>query len=381
MASRWRNVPRGGPQPADVGLTAVFLVPSLAQVLLDPIASRPVGVAVALVSVLPLAWRRAYPLGAAFVGTAGWLVPTQGYLYLGYVVAVLLFFSVGTHVTSILRTAAITGWASAVGVFATLTSDQPEGAVFGPVLAVLAPVIAGRLVAHQRAQTARLQELTSRLQNERASAERAAVAEERARVARELHDVVGHDVTVIALQADAAAAAIDTAPELAKAPIAGISQSAHQALDEMRHVLRGLRTDEADPGLRPQPGIADVHELVERARALGAEVDLIVRGRQATESASVELAVYRIVQESLTNARRHAPNAAVLIQVSWSPHGVDVNVANPAHRPRVDSMPGFGLVGMAERVRLLGGELRTGFTHDGRFTVAARLPYENTSWT
>jgi signal transduction histidine kinase len=124
-------------------------------------------------------------------------------------------------------------------------------------------------VGHQRAQAARLQDLTERLRRERAGAERAAVAEERSRIARELHDVVGHEVSVIALQADAAAAALEAAPALARAPVAAIRESAGEALAEMRRVLGALREDEVGAGLRPQPGFADLPELADRARAAG----------------------------------------------------------------------------------------------------------------
>ncbi len=366
----------GAPQRSDLGLAALFLVPSLAQVLLDPIADRLVGVVFALGSVLPLAWRRAHPLAAAWVGTVVWLLPTQGYLYLGYVIAVVLFFSVGAYVTSNVRVLLITAWCSAVGGFSTLTGPEPPFAVLSTLLVILAPVVAGRLVAHQRAQTLRLQELTVRLQDERVNAERTAVAEERARIARELHDVVGHDVTVIALQAEAAAAAISSSPDLARAPIAVIRDSAHQALGEMRRVLGGLRGAESESVLHPQPGADQVNDLAERAADLGTEVDLVIDGVRATESASVELAVYRIVQESLTNARRHASGSPVRIRVAWSDDGVHVIVTNPAPRPGTDSMPGFGLVGMRERVRLLGGRLRTGFDAGDSFCVEAYLPYD-----
>lgn len=371
----------GRPERSDVALAVLFLVPGLAQVLLEPIASRPVGAVYAIGSALPLDWRRTQPMAAALVGTSVWMIPTNGYLYLGYVIAVVIFFSLGAYAASVLQIALATGWGMAVGSFATLRGTEPDVAVLGTVLVVVAPVVAGRLVAHQQAQNARLQELTLRLQDERASAEGRAVAEERARIARELHDVVGHDVTVIALQADAAASAIDSSPDLARVPIAVIRDSAHQALKEMRHVLRGLRDSNADQGLHPQPGVGEVVQLVERARSSGTEIDLVIAGAKATEGGSVELAVYRIVQESLTNARRHAPGAPVKIRIIWSARGVDVAVTNPAERPGSDTVPGFGLVGMRERVRLLGGTLRTGLTRNGEFSVLASLPYENESWT
>jgi len=144
----------------------------------------------------------------------------------------------------------------------------------------------------------------------------------------------------------------------------------------MRRVLGGLHAAETESGVHPQPGADQIKDLVERAAELGAEVELVVDGVKATESASVELAVYRIVQESLTNARRHASGSPVRVVIAWSTHGVDIMVTNPSRRPIADSVPGFGLVGMRERVRLLGGRLCTGMDEGGDFCVEAYLPYD-----
>ena len=152
---------------------------------------------------------------------------------------------------------AVCAVATAVGVVMTLLGPEPEPAALGAALVVIGPAATGRLVAHQRRQTALLEELTGRLVQERATAERAAVAEERARIARELHDVIGHEVTVIALQADAAAAALVKAPERAAAPVEAIRRSAAEALAEMRRVVGMLRAAEEED-LRPQPGLTDV---------------------------------------------------------------------------------------------------------------------------
>src|SRR5687768_7235541 len=283
--------------------------------------------------------------------TVVWLVPTTGFLFLGYVVAALMFFSVGAYVRRLDVVAAVSTWAATVGVVMTLLGPEPEPAAIGAVLVVVGPIVAGRLVAHQRRQTALLEKLTGRLVQERATAERAAVAEERSRIARELHDVIGHEVTVIALQADAAAAALAKAPERAAAPIAAIRRSAAEALAEMRRVVGMLRVAEEEE-LRPQPGLGDVPALVEQSRAAGAHVDLTLRPPSRPTHASVELAAYRLVQEALTNARRHAPGAPVDVRVVGDDAEVLVEVVNrrdgaiPAPRPESS---GFGLVGMRER--------------------------------
>ena len=379
VVDRSRRRPRW-PSRIDVAVAVVFAGLSLAQVLVEPIAGPVSSVVVALGSTLPLAWRHVAPVTAALAGSVVWLIPTEGFLFLGYVVAALLFFSVGTEVAPLWRLLAVTGVGMALGVVATVLGPEPWPVAVGSALAVGGPALAGRLMAHQRAQTALLRDLTARLVQERATAERAAVAEERTRIARELHDAVGHEVTVIALQADAAAAALAKAPERAAAPLDAIRRSAAEALAEMRRVVGMLRAAEEEQ-LRPQPALPDVAALVEQSRAAGARVDLTLRPPARPVHASVELAAFRLVQEALTNARRHAPGAPVDVRVVGDDTEVRVEVVNSppctVRSPRTsDDGSGFGLVGMRERVRMLGGHLDAGPTDGGGFALTARLPLE-----
>jgi signal transduction histidine kinase len=372
--------PEHRPPRADVVLAAVFLVLSLAQVVVEPLTSPALSVGIAVGSTVPLAWRRVHPVPAALTMTAVWLIPTTGFLFLGYVIAVLVFFSLGAYTPRFDVVVAVSVVAATVGVVMTLLGPEPEPAAIGAVLVVGGPVAAGRLVAHQRRQTALLEELTGRLVQERATAERAAVAEERSRIARELHDVIGHQVTVIALQADAAAAALAKAPERAATPIEAIRGSAAEALAEMRRVVGMLRAAEHED-LHPQPGLTDVPALVEQSRAAGARVELTLRPPERPTHASVQLAAYRLVQEALTNAQRHAPGAPVDVRVLADDAAVVVEVVNsgvgaiPSPRTAADGS-GFGLVGMRERVRLLGGRLDAGPTDGGGYALTARLPLE-----
>jgi signal transduction histidine kinase len=371
------RLPLRRPPRADAVLAATALVLSLVQIAVQPITTVFLSVVIALGSSLPLAWRRSYPLTGALVMTAVWSIPTDGFLLLGYVIAAVLFFSVGAYGRPTWAVVVVSALAVVVGVVITLLGPEPEPAAIGAALVVIGPVLAGRLVAHQRRQTALLEDLTGRLVQERVTAERAAVAEERARIARELHDVIGHEVTVIALQADAAAAALAKAPERAAAPIEAIRRSAAEALAEMRRVVGMLRAAEEED-LRPQPGLDDVSELVEQSRAAGARVELTLRPPEQPTHASVELAAYRLVQEALTNARRHAPGAPVDVRVVGDDGAVLVEVVNSSAgvvpAPRVGS--GFGLAGMRERVRMLGGRLDAGPTDAGGYALTARLPLE-----
>jgi signal transduction histidine kinase len=369
------------PLPADTALAAGFLAVALAQVAVAPITDpAALSVVVALGSCLPLAWRRTAPATAAVAGTAVWVIPTEGYLFLGYVMAGILYYSVGAHVPQLWRVLLVTGTGVVLAVVLTLLGPEIPPVAIGSALAVGGPALAGRLMAHQRARNALLRDLTARLVHERATAERAAVAEERTRIARELHDAIGHEVTVIALQADAAAAALAKAPERAAAPVEAIRRSAAEALGEMRRVVGMLRAAEEED-LRPQPALPDVAVLVEQSRAAGSRVDLTLRPPARPVHASVELAAYRLVQEALTNARRHAPGAPVDVRVVAEDADVLVEVVNappgaiPVPRPPGDGS-GFGLVGMRERVRMLGGRLDAGPTDDGGFALTARLPLE-----
>ena len=355
-------------------LAAGFCAASLAQVLVEPIAGRVVSVVVAVWSTAPLAWRRSYPVPAALVGSAAWLTPTFGYLYLGFVVAALLWFEVGVRVAVLERLAAVVAVGAALAVVAVVLSEQHRSVVFGAGLAVVGPAVAGRLVARSRAQSMRLRELSGELVRERAAAEQAAIAQERTRIARELHDVIGHEVTVIALQADAAAAALDRAPARAAAPVATIRQAAAEALEEMRRLVSLLREPGDDEELQPQPGLADLPALVDGARAGGAQVDLRLRLPLVPPPPGVQLAVYRIVQEALTNARRHAPGAAARVGVEGDGAMLCVEVVNTGGRAVRAAGGGHGLIGMQERVRMHGGDLEARPTADG-FVVRARVPH------
>lgn len=217
--------------------------------------------------------------------------------------------------------------------------------------------------------------------------ERGAVLEERARIAREMHDVVAHHMSLIAVQAETAPYRIAGLPEGVQAEFAALSQSAREALTDMRRLLGVLRSageagSEQLPDLLPQPGLADVDSLVDSARRAGADVTLELSVAGGEVPAIVGLTVYRIVQESLANAGRHARGAPIRVVVRAGPPLVQVDVANaparlPARATPQDTAPaggGHGLAGMRERVALLGGWLAAGPAADGGFAVRAELP-------
>jgi signal transduction histidine kinase len=360
-----RLLDRLGVNRLDAALTAAFLVVGLAQAVAFPMADGVIGELFVLGSTLPLAWRRTRPLEAAAVASAFWLVPVDAFPVLGFVVIILQFFAVGTHGEPTAGVAGVTAWASGIAVVGTMLGPEDPIAAIGGVLVVVAPVLAGRLVRHLRHQNAELTRLATELREERARAEEAAVGAERARIAQELHDVVGHEVTLIAIQAEAATAALSSSPERAAEPVEAIRSTAHRTLAEIRSVLDVLAPHD-------DHSEEDLDELAERARAAGIPHTLTVTGTPPPPEAPASLAVRRIVRECLTNAGRHAPGSAVALCVEWTPDAVVVEATNPA--PLSDSpAPGRGLTGIRHRAELLGGTYAASVA-DGSFTLWVRIP-------
>jgi signal transduction histidine kinase len=356
LASLRRSV-AASPRRTDAVTAALLATISVAQVLVFPIAPRGVGVAIALCSTLPIAFRRPHPVAATVVGLLPWAIETDGYLVVGYVAVLLLFYTLAVEVDDLRVVAAVAAFALVLSVATLIRIDEGIAEYLSSLLAVIAPCAVGRLV-----------------RRERATAQRIAVAEERARIARELHDVVAHGVSVIAVQADAAEAALEQDPARAGAPLRTIRGSAHEALGEMRRMLGVLREGDEGSEHGPQPGLAQLPALVEHARAAGIPVELLTRGEPRPVSASLDLTAYRIVQEALTNVRKHAPGAQTTIEIAWSSASLELAVRDAG--PGQNGLPagGHGLVGMAERVRIHGGRLHTGSTAGGGFEVIVQLP-------
>jgi signal transduction histidine kinase len=349
----------------DASLAVALTVVGLLQVVVAPIAHRGVGEVYVVASTLPLAWRRTRPVEAALVASAAWLIPLEGYAILGYPVVLLQFYGLGRYGAP--RTAVVltAGWAVAAGVVGTLLGPEARFAVISAVLVVVAPVLAGRLARHLVQQNQALRELTEELRDERIKAEEAAADAERARIAQELHDVVGHELTLIAIQAEAASAALRMRPERAAEPVEAIRVTAHRTMSEMRAALDVLAPggDEHGPG-----GLV---ELVDRARAGGIDTRFTVTGTPLPDRTPVALAVHRIVRECLTNAGRHAPGEPVTVRVDWAPDEVVVTASNLGSGRR--TMPGRGLTGIRHRAELLGGTFHTETT-DGTFHLRVRIP-------
>jgi signal transduction histidine kinase len=266
---------------------------------------------------------------------------------------------------------------------ALLAPGPPAGRALAVLLAGLAPAAgwagAARRARHEAdALTAHRRELAGTLLEHTARGERA-------RISRELHDVVAHHISMIAVQAETARLTTPALPAVGAERLSAIGDTARAALTEMRRLLGVLREDTGDEPARrqPQPGLHQLNELLDAVRdASGSGARLILRGRPVGLDPGVELAAYRIVQEALTNARRHAPGAAVDVELHYTASGLDLQVRDngpgPADEPAGAAdgpgPRGHGLVGMRERAVAVGGELQVGAAPGGGFLVAARLP-------
>ncbi|MGE7390422.1 sensor histidine kinase [Streptomyces sp. NPDC004126] len=262
-------------------------------------------------------------------------------------------------------------------------TEQALSVLFMMVPFALAWVM-GDSLRTRRAYYAQLVERNQRLEKEREAQAKVAVAAERARIARELHDVVAHNVSVMVVQADGAAYVMDVAPDQAKEALQTISGTGRQALAEMRRLLGVLRTGEPQESedYVPQPDVEQIEVLVEQVRAAGLTVDFEVEGAPRRLPSGVELTAYRIVQEALTNTRKHGgPDARASVRLVYFDDGLGLLVEDDgrgaAHELYEDGGAdgaGHGLIGMRERIGMVGGTLDAGPRPGGGFRISALLP-------
>jgi signal transduction histidine kinase len=280
------------------------------------------------------------------------------------------------------RPAQLLAGLAAVGavLFADLLHSGQPGVLqtLGHVLLVALPLLAAEQVRTHRAYLRLLEERLELAERTREQEAARRAEQERLRIARDLHDVVAHTLTEINVQAGSTAER--TTPCDARATLETIEQSSHEAIGELRAILGVLRDpDNRETPRTPAPSIHEITELATRARQTGLDVDLAVTGEApARLSDAVSLAAYRIVQESLTNARRHMPGAPVTIHLQYDTTHLAIAVENPAAGSRVGNGTepgGVGITGMKERATALGGTLDAG-AENGRFRVHAELPYE-----
>ena len=352
------------------------------------------GAAVLLVAVacLALAWRRRYPVTVLAVSVAA----VSAYSLLGYVngaalvAPIIALYTVATQVS--VRQAFVAAVIT-LGILLTVTAaNNPFGHISGggydiiPFM-VAAALFAGIAVANRRAYVDSIRDRAEQDARRR-------LDEERLRIARELHDVVAHTMATINVQAGVAAHVLPTHPEAVAESLQAIKTASKEGLRELRAILNVLRqADDADP-TQPAPGTAQLEELIAGARRVGLETSYTVTGQQVTLPGAVDLAAYRIVQESLTNVIRHAGPATAAVGLAYHHDELRIEVTDtgrgqptgtPADQGAAQGAgrdagqggshgEGHGLAGMRERAAAVGGTVETGPGPGGGFRVAARLP-------
>lgn len=355
-------------------LEALFLVeagPAWVQATLTPIWT------------IPLVWRRRWPvLVLAIVIALGPildLVSEQGGVTSFVLSAITAAFTVGRELD-----APATWWGPALTVgfgwlFYGVTGGDLSDFVFIAVLYGGAWAV-GHTIRNRALQVDELAQQAQELRRAQAERERRAVEDERARIARELHDIVAHSLSVIGIQVQALRRRMESRDPSEAKTLGAIEFTARQAMGEMRRLLGVLRADGDRSQLTPQPGLDQLPALLEEVRRAGVGVDLEVEGEPVALSPGVGLVVYRVVQEALTNVRKHAGPTGVVLSLRYSPNSIEICVTNGDRQGTNSSAdgevhePGYGLIGMRERVSLYGGTLKASPLPEGGFSLVVSVP-------
>jgi signal transduction histidine kinase len=351
-----------------VGLFVIKLVTLVAGV---QESAGPISYLVLPLWTLPLAWRRVRPAHVAIAVAAAALLEVSIGGYRDSLVELACFVIVPYSLAAYHRSTRelLIGLAAFVPAGMLSALAQSGGAVANVAAAIF--LLAGAVLAGLWIRQLRLRaEMLERLGDDRVLA---AVAEERARIARDLHDEIAHAMSVIAVQADAAEGALAHDPQLVRSPLVAIRDTARVALADMRRVLGALGGGDAASDDASEPGLAQLGRLVEAARAGGLSVELSVEGEQRRLPAPLDVAAYRVVQEALTNVRKHSGARRVEVIVRYHDEAVHVEVVDDGDGSGPGGGSGKGLAGVQERVAVLGGHVLAG-PDDRGFALRAVLP-------
>jgi signal transduction histidine kinase len=331
-----------------------------------------------LMLALPLAWRRRAPiivfLIIAAVAVAQWLADLELFA------DVALLAALYTVAASRPQRAAVAGAFILEGgaVLAAARWGESALATFAFLSGLVVAALAfGLYVRARRLYVGGLVERAARLEFERDQQALLAASAERARISRELHDVVAHSLAVVVSLANGAAAKLGRDPEQSREALESISDLGRQALADTGRLLTVLRAEEGATTRAPQPGIEQIGDLVDRAASTGLAATLTVRGDPVPVAAGLGLSAYRIVQEAITNAVKHAESAtAVSVELTWTPRCLEIAVTDdgPGGGRSAGSASGFGLAGMRERAAVYGGAAAAGPGPEGGWTVNATIP-------
>jgi signal transduction histidine kinase len=372
---------------ADAALPLVLAAASLLEILTtdDPAAHwggrGAVQIALALAVTLPLLLRVRFPVAVMLVVVAtvvvlDWLASDHP-SFEPFAALVVAVYSLGAHTSgrqARVGVGLLVGLAAAAAIASALAGTGDAG-LLSPGFWLLAAWTVGRIIRGWRRRTLELEALARELEAQHDLQARAAVAIERGRIARELHDVVAHNVSMMVVQAGAAARVLEGVQPHVRDALAAIAETGRTTVDEMRTLLGVLRSTEDGLALAPQPGLADLDQLVANVREAGLPVELRREGEPEPLPQALDLSAYRIVQEALTNVLKHAGAARARVTVRYFDGSVELEIVDDGRGGGGDG-GGFGLIGLRERVAMFGGELEAG-PCAGRpgFAVRVRLPF------
>ena len=328
---------------------------------------------------LPLAWRRARPSAVfaviAVVALVQWSVDVRLFADVALLLA-LYTVAVRESLSRIVTAMVLLEVGIFLAAFRWHLADTGLLSVVYLTGLAAAALCAGLAVRSASQYLAWMEERAVRLELEQDQRAVISAAEERARIAREMHDIVAHSLSVVVTLADAASVIGHSDPLRAETTMQQVADVGRQALGDMRTMLSALRTERGDVDLGPQPGVADLESLYERVRGTGLVVEATVTGTAVSLPAPVELSIFRIVQEALTNAIKHANASTVRIRMTYHATSLDLRIdddGRPRSCPPAPSSGGHGLMGMAERANLHGGVLHAGPSPDGGWSVSTSL--------
>ena len=377
----WRALTGLSPWIVDGAL--VLLLTAGTFVPLDAVQQGNIGAVFAPFVPLPLLLRRRFPLACFAAQVAAFLAASYAANGAATIAALAVgAYSLGAHSRRrALSLAATAAAASVIAIAIVLEHGQGHAPPISPVLVPFVLLLPAWLVGGAiRVPTVRaeaMRERALRLEREREIAMAGAAAAERSRIARELHDVVAHSVSVMVVQAGAARQVLPKTPEAAGESLLAVEASGREALRELRHLLQLLTDGPREPSLAPQPGAGQIGSLVERLVAAGQPVELWITGIPRPLPPGLDLTIFRIVQEALTNALKHAPGARTEVTLEYGDRELRLDVLDEG--PSVaapEGGTGRGLLGMRERVAIYGGSLEAGRRPGRGFAVRVRLPME-----
>lgn len=329
--------------------------------------------------IVPLVARRALPLAVFLLVSIGALLTSADSPapWIQVCAVGLASFTIGERAGDRTRSALVVIVVAAMLALGFVAQDaDPIEALVLPFVVLIPTWLMGDILRARRVEVVRRAEAIERSIREREERLRAAASEERRHVARELHDVVAHAVSVMVIQAGAARQVVRSSPEQAEESMLAVESTGREAMTELRRFLGALSDDDEAAGLAPQPGIGELSTLLERVREAGLPTSLEVDGEPRSIPPSLDVTVYRIVQEALTNALRYARRAATLVRLSWEPDQLRLEILDDGPATGDADGSGRGLVGMSERASLVGGRLEAGPRVGGGYAVRAWLPLE-----